>query len=456
LIRKITSRGLLALFLCLAGTVRADLPGGVTLWQGKRPLDFMVVGVHAESGKYFLLPEMMAGGPEALAGELYGLNLELTFGALFRTLRPSRLYVGIPDPRTVPESHGREKIFFMRYLSRHCGWTPAQCGHVRFFKVPYEVLYARDACKVLGHDSRGRTVLFSGPADHPVYAAFTNALSRAFPSDFAPYTGLAGTSAEGGDEKILTMPDGRLGVLVGHHRFLHYFGRDSPNLGSADGLSDAQIEEARQAFSQALFGLPVHALPEAALKDPGLANPEVYHLDMQVTLARHEGRYDAFVPECESGAVDRISGQPLDPGFRAQVDQQYDQVALELEGLGFQVNRIPFWDHPVRAPVNMLKVDEAGRTVLLVSKYPYHLPAGDPGTAQGHFNGLMSDLTKGFDGLSPAKALQAAWKGLKEVEEAPSPPFDQERKILEGRGYAVKAIPMFPGGGGGLHCLVLR
>src|SRR5690242_16994380 len=74
-------------------------PPGVRLVPGEnRPLDFLVAGTNPANGRYFLLPEV-SGLPETLEAELYGLDLEVSHGALFRKLPAgTRLFVGVPDP----------------------------------------------------------------------------------------------------------------------------------------------------------------------------------------------------------------------------------------------------------------------------------------------------------------------------------------------------------------------
>jgi hypothetical protein len=439
--------------------------------ESERPLDFVVVGTNAPNGTYFFLPELgplkgMTGQQRReLEAELFGLDVELSHGALFRRLPPeTHVYVALAD---AAKKGASSEAFFRRYLTAHCGWTAADVARrVRFFRVPVPLVYTRDAGKILGLDTAGRAVIGTGLADQPFYQDFVALLAEAFPSRFVLRRFERGVSSEGGDEALGRLPDGTLVYFVGHHRFLRFFGRDDPS--EAYTLSDAEIREAREAFSRSVLGLRVVAVPEAALKDPSIAAPELFHLDMLASLHSRRGDgSDVFVPTLEPKPIDRTTRAEVPPELVAKAQREYDEVAKELAALGAHVVRIPFGDHPARGPANVTKfLDASGRPSVMLAKYPYHLPAGEPSTPQARVDKLLLDFrdeaaylrSSARSGLLPRwrEAIRMVWDGLERALSAPSPAFDAKRRVFEERGYHVVEVPLFAWGEGGLHCLVLH
>ncbi|HKC23620.1 MAG TPA: hypothetical protein VKF32_02705, partial [Thermoanaerobaculia bacterium] len=233
-------------------------------------------------------------------------------------------------------------------------------------------------------------------------------------------------------------------------------------------LSDDEIRVARAAFSRSFFGLRVAVIPETALKDPSIAVPELFHLDMLASLHSKRGDgADVFVPTLEPNPVDRATRAEVPPALVAKAQREYDRAANELAALGVHVVRIPFGDHPARGPANVTKfVDASGRSTVMLAKYPYHLPAGDASTPQARVDKVLQDFrdeaaylrSSARSGLLTRwrEAIRLVWDGLEGVLSAPSPSFDAKKKIFEERGYRVVEVPLFAWGEGGLHCLVLH
>lgn len=461
-----------ALLAAAASLVAGTPPGLRVLPDSERPLDVLVLGIDADDGRYFMLPEPSAcpgddAAREELRAELFGLNLELRFGALFRRL-PSRthLYVAVPDPGRVKEATGRERDFFLRHLTAACGWSRDEARRrVHFFDVPSAVLFSQDAGEVLGYDARGRLVIATGSGDDLRYREFVAALAAEYPDRFTTYPFVERVSAEGGDEDVARLPDGSLAFVVGHNRIRRYFGAMRAAAPGEARLDEAQIEQARAAFSKSVFDLPILVLPEAALGDPPLASADVYHLDMYSCILSQGGpRVDALVPTYRHAPLDRMTGVALETSYVDRVQAQYDQVARELIAAGYPVTRLPFWDHPARTPVNVCKYFDpaAEKAVVMLPRYPNHMPSAP--NAQARFNALLEEFRASFERTSPGKdscqrqldLVRDLRRELRSVETMPSPLFETRKRIIEELGYKVVEVPMYAGSGGSLDCMLLH
>jgi len=440
-----------------------ERPAITFLPECERPLGTLVIGIGTEGSRYFMLPEARpceeprAG--EEIAAELYALDVELSHGALLRRL-PERTHLYVAAPATAGVA-GREKEFFRRYLGSRCGWTPQDLERrLHFFEVSAPIVFAQDPGKVLGYDGAGRRVIATSSADDPAYRAFVQALVSSYPDTFTRYDLGAGLSAEGGDQEIVRLPGGGLGVLLGHRRVQRYYGIVGPKEVREARLDPAQIQKAVAAYSRALADLPLQVLPRGALLNPSLANPDLYHLDMSVCVLSTPGMVDAFVPTFRDAPVDRMTGQALAPDYVGQVQTLFDLAAGELGARGYAVTRLPFWDHPARTPVNVCKFRDptTGRTVVMLPKYPDHDPAG--ARAQQQVNALLQRTRDEFAAVSGCAAQRALVRGLWEqilaIEALPNPLFETRKRLIESRGYDVVEVPMFAWGGGSLHCLTMH
>jgi len=331
---------------------------------------------------------------------------------------------------------------------------------VHFFDVPAPIVFTQDSGKILGYDAAGRRVVGTASGDEAGYRAFVQALVRSYPDTFTMYDLGAGLSAEGGDQEVVRLPGGALGALIGHHRILRFHGIVDPKDVRVARLDQAQIQKAEAAYARALSGLPVQVVPRAALLNPSLANPDLYHLDMAVCVLSAPGKVDAFVPTFRDGPVDRMTGLPLSPAYVDQVQTLFDVVAGELGAKGYAVTRLPFSDHPARTPVNVLKFRDptTGSTVVMLPKYPDHDPGGS--RAQQQVNGLLQRARieiAAASGCGEQRALvDGLWKQILVIETLGNPVFEARKKLIESRGYDVVDVPMFAWGGGSLHCLTMH
>ena len=89
------------------------------------------------------------------------------------------------------------------------------------------------------------------------------------------------------------------------------------------------------------------------------------------------------MPTYEDPPRDANSGELLpEPLVRTSRGNTTSSRA-QMEGRGYRVVRLPFADHPVRAPVNVSKFVDAttGKPFVLLGRYPEHRPprAREPG-----------------------------------------------------------------------------
>lgn len=465
---------LLGFGLALAEPPKAVVPPGLKLVpEAERPYRRLVIGIDPLLTSPFMLPEGSAFeglGDRRLAAirrQLYWLNYELLHGQILNAIpKRTKVFVATPDPRLHAPELGDEREEFREYLKVRARWTPAEIAErVRFFIVGRAVPFPQDIAEPLGTDAEGRLVLGIGAEADLFYRETLQQLVRAFPREFAIHT-LPGVNTEGGDVELVRLPDGRLGLMAGHHRVLRWleYRHGDGVLGRA--IPTARIEEARVAFRKAFFGLDVLFVNEGGLKAPSLVSDELFHSDMIVNVARGAKGVVAFVPAMEARPVDAISRQPLSPEIVRRAQAVYDRVARQLEAWRFRVVRLPFADHPVRNPVNVGKyMEPGGKQVILLGKYPYHfaLPDGPnpQRELQKQFDALADELESWRARPSDAsfarveKAFRDTWAEIDRAAASPNPTFERQSKAYAAEGIRVVPVPIFPMGEGGLHCLGL-
>jgi hypothetical protein len=444
--------------------------------ESERTFARVVVGLrpHRRPGR------ASARGPtEACAVELrrrlYALDFELLHGgALKATPAYSTFYVAVPEPAAIPEASGEEESDFRAYLSTRLGWSEeAIRARVHFFPVSRPLLYPQDMAEILGLDTSGRLVLAVGLDTDPVYIEPVERLVRAFPQDFAlrRLTGLhiGDVNTEGGDLALAWLPEGTLGILVGRHRATRFLERRTGASLLKKPLSAAQIEEARRAYSEAFFGVEAVIVGGGALRDPSRGSEELFHADMVVAVVRNDREALAFVPTYEARPTDANTGELLPETFVRDVQREYELVAGEMKARGYRVVRLPFEDHPVRAPVNVSKfVDRtSGKPFVLLGRYPEHRrgPSGEP-SAMARLDDALLRLQDRVDEWERTpgdarwhaleEALARAWRQVDAATAAPNPLFERQRAIYEANGIGVLPLAQFPSGEGGIHCLLLR
>lgn len=410
-----------------------------------------------------------------LRRRLYGLDFELLHGAVMTAVPAySTFYVAVPDPATVPEASGEEEEDFRAYLVSRLAWSEDSIrARVRFFRVARPLLYPQDMAEILGLDAAGRLVLGVGADTDPQYIEPVETLVREFPRDFV-LRRLAGlhvgdVNTEGGDLALSWLPEGKVGLLLGRHRAIRYLERRIGSRIAGRPLVEAEIDESRRAFSSAFFGVEVVIVGEAALRDPSRGSEELFHADMVVAVIRNGREALAFVPTYETRPRDANSGDLLPEAFVRDVQREYDLVAGQMEGRGYRVVRLPFEDHPVRAPVNVSKFVErsTGRPVVLLGRYPDHRPA-EPGEASPmrrlaeavvHVQSLVDAWEEAPDDArwdALQAQLESTWKEIASAAASPNPLFEKQRALYEANGISVVPLPLYPSGEGGVHCLLLR
>jgi hypothetical protein len=451
--------------------------GLMTIPESERPLDFAVIGVDAESQAYFLLPNiksnpaLLASRYQQIREQLYWLNFELCHGRILNAFpAQTKLYVALPDPEKVKDATGKEERYFLDYVHLRCGWTEDQIkNRIRFFNSPIVLTWAQDIGKILGRDEKGRWVIFRGPQDISLYRQAIVELCSAFPDQFAYQDLPNGVSAEGGDEDLVRTPDGNQLLILGRHRALKYMNIPSTP-STSPGVSRDQLFQDQNVFSKAFDGLPVSLLPTGALVKPALGNDELFHLDMSTAVVGMAREAQAFVPTYLANPVDRMSGQPLDADFVKSVQGELDMIAAELEAMGYKVHRLPFGDHPVRSPANMVRFydPEKGRCEVMLAKYPVHMNEGQSGsvTPQEQLKGKLSALQAAAQNWQDKPsdtqyqalmdAFTQVWAEMDSTDKEPNPLFDQWVKTFNQAGIDVIPVSDYAWGAGGLHCQVLR
>ncbi len=445
------------------------------LAEAERTMERLIIGLDPSQTKYYMLPETTPWDAKSadprvryLRRRLYWLNFELLHGGILKAAPDyTRFFVAVPDSRIVTESLGNEEEVFREYLKTRVGWSDQDIARrVRFFKTPAVVAFPRDMAEPLGRDGRGRLVLGIGSDSDAWYAEPLRRLVEAYPGDFDLKT-LPEINTEGGDLSIVPRPEGGLGLLVGYHRVLRYLHSRYGVPMKGMKIEPARIEEARQAYGKAFFGLPVAVVGEEALRDPSLVSDELFHLDMVVNVLRGHNGIVAFVPSYREAPVDSIRQAELSENVRQRIQREYDRVAREFEGRGYRVVRLPFRDHPDRTPVQVGDfVDQrTGSPSVLLGRYPFHLNLADGSNPQRALQESLGRLEETVARWRHAPddtawstvvaGIDAVWRQMDAAQSGPNPTFDQQARMYESEGIRVVPVPIYPTGEGGLHCLLL-
>ena len=436
----------------------------------------IVLGLEPNETRLFMLPETAAWDPRTkdprvrwLRRQLYRLAFEMAHGQVFRSAPPqTRFFISVPDPATNPESLGNEEAVFREHLRERVGWSDRVIDErVRFFKVPTPIPFPQDMAEPISYDASGRLVLGLGTDFDEPYAAAVQSLARAYPEEFAVRR-LPNVNTEGGDLALVRLPEGGVGLLVGHNRVERWVRRTRPETKPNSAISETDIEAARIAYQRAFGGVETIVVGGEALRDPSLDNPEIFHLDMVAMVLKTPSGIVAFVPTYEESPVDALTHVHLDPAAVKRFQGEYDRAARQLAARGFRVARVPFADHPSRSPVGIGKfVDPAtGRVSVLLGRYPAHVAASDEQNPQTQLQLTLEKLDAAvlawrhdpsdamWKGVQAAVA--ATWRQMDRAVAAPSPTFEAQRAVYESFGIDVLGLPIYPTGEGGVHCLVLK
>ena len=455
--------------------------------ESERFLDHLIIGLNRQDNKYFLLPDMsdhtdiLGSSVERVSKILFMLDFEFSHGRMMEHVpENTHLYVAVPDPEKGSTQPHYEEKWFKDYLLERAGWSKQRVdSNVHFFKSPVPLLWARDISKIIGFDKEGRAILGTSVQQAPEQLSALEALQSAFPKVFVlkqyePHIPQISPniSIEGGDLEIVVNPNGKTDLLIGRHRVLRYL--RTAGLLAADApdttpLTNDQIESARRAYSESFFDLPVTFVPHQVLMEPGRGSPELFHLDMIVTVLPPVGSSPprAFVPTYLFEAVDALQDVRLDPQMIAKMQDEYNLVALQFEAMGYEVLRLPIADHPVRSPVNIGKYRDrtTGKSVVMVSKYPYHIPI-EAQSPRDEFLQIYYDLDAAGIAFRDSHSkesleklvslLDGVWARLDAIAAKPNPIFEMTRSVFEQKGYVVKTVPDYTYGSGGIHCKILQ
>lgn len=450
--------------------VRLETEGLLLRPESERFLDFFLIGLSRVKTDYFMLPKLKSqpgiSGDllEQFGEELYWLDFELSHGGIMRHIPPNtNVFVGVPG-----DEAARERKLFSHYLEKRCGWAPEDIeARIHYFAMPDELIWVQDAGEILGRDSQNRAVIRVDITGRPEFKRSIQALVDAYPESFQLKETAVGVRAEGGDEELVWLPGQQLGLMVGRARVNEYLATMHSDSHRTVAPQSTQVEEARRAFAASFYNLPVVFVPQAVLDEPALGSPDLFHMDMVVAVMSNGQHTHAFVPTFIDNPVDAMLWKPLKPELVTACQREYDVVAKQMADLGYEVVRLPFGDHPVRGPANVVKYrdKQTGEYVVMLGKYPYHYPPDQKHPQSILFNAL-ADLED--DGgrwqaePSPRTESQMktrmtqVWQAIDEVSAAPNPIFDRQKELFEQAGYRVDEVPVYPWGSGGLHCQVLR
>ena len=443
--------------------------------ESERSMRRVVMGIGQAAGSYYLLPPLT--DPPGVASQrldvirksMYWLDLELAHGDIWNLLPPdSQLFIAVPMDANGKTSR-RERDWFREYLHLRWSWDDqALKGRIHYFDVPAPVIWGQDIGEVVGRDLQGRTVIAVGRDEPGYYRDAVLNLVKAYPDDFSGVDPGPGVSTEGGDIELVWGAGDKPEVLAGRFAAIRYLQRIRGSFPATQAASLSDVAQARSAFSRGFFGLPVRFLPESVLQDPARGNPELFHLDMMLSTLADSPRPRAFIPTYLPGARDATGWGPLKPEFVRSLQREYDRLALEMSSFGYNVVRLPFADHPVRSPANLVKCYDPIRKVEVVylSKYPNHLPDHGKATTQDLIRSTIANLQPAYgawlaqpnDGnfANLMGAFQQVWTELGVSATEVNPIFEAQKKLVEKCGYRVVPVPMYVWGAGGLHCLILH
>jgi hypothetical protein len=449
--------------------------GGETIVpESERFLSFVVIGVWPDSGDYYFLPLIKntknahVSEYEQLDKEFYWLNFEISHGAIMRNLPEyTHVFVAIPDKHKVEGASGREGEYFKDYLRTRCKWKEERIqNHIHFFIVPSSLNWAQDTSEPIGVDKKGRILIAADPGNYNNSFAIVNSMADTYPDYFKVVKLDRTLSSEGGDMEVVLSPDKKGAVfLIGRNRVNNFYQRTKGLPLKGISFSQEMIDDVKKAYSDSLFGMKVEVVPEKMLLFPELAADEIFHLDMSVVIMSSGKGVDAFVPTYDNPEVklDLVSGNKFSAGTIKGWQAEYDEIASELRQRGYNVMRLPFADHPVRSPANLVKYKdrETGKSCVLLGKYPY-LSGNDQNAPQAKMNaafGLLSIAEKEWEkSYDPAgfKSLKnradALWDAMDYSAAAKNRIFEKQMEIFQKAGYTVIPVAEYAWGAGGLHC----
>ncbi len=447
--------------------------------EAERMFGFVILGLWPNDKTYFLLPDAKwpAGASESerhqVEEELYRLNFELSHGDILEHLPPyTHLYVALPNRSPKAGPGGKEMRYFVRYLKERHKFTDAELRRrVHYFSATTTLQWPQDSCKIIGRDLKNRVIIGVSGSDRMEYVTSIRNLASSYPDHFVIREFPAHVSAEGGDEDIVWTPDDQVAFLVGRHRVLEYLKQYQGPSFDPRSLEYGLLQTANRDFSRSAYGVRTIFMPERVLIDPSRGSEEIFHLDMEVCILPNPGpgQPRAFVPTYlpSKRHYDALLQCELPRSEVLKIQNEYDAVADQCAQIGYEVVRLPFSDHPARGPVNITRFRDrlTGKYTVLLGKYPYALPMGDPQTPQQQLQGALDHLISecGRWQKDPARtnfrsvdqAFRQVWGTMDHIAELPNPIFEEQARIYRKYGYQVVAIHTYAWGSGGLHCQLL-
>jgi hypothetical protein len=445
--------------------------------ESERTLKRIVIGTRDSQSSSFTVPEGWAKDQpqrkqwlEDIRQELHDINFELLHGNVLSVVpKYSVFFVAIAELKKGDNSVSEESNRLHAYARRRAGWSAQECKErLRFFSIPDVLNFSQDIAEPLGWDKKGRLVFGQGDDIDSEYSHSLQALCRAYPQEFA-WRDMGFINTEGGDLEIIWLPEGSVGLLLGHHRVLRWLSKRAYSGTEQHVIPAMDIGKARVTFAKAFFQSEVLILGENALTAPDLAVDELFHADMVVNIVRNSKSVMAFIPTYQQIPIDATTNQPLPPGMRERLQGFYDRSASQFQSRGYEVVRLPFADHPVRSPVNVGKFThaETGQQNVILGKYPYHLKTSD-GTPppQETIQRLLEKLPKSLEKMRLTPSLEAygelkqsfaqIWKAFDGTIAGSNPTFDRQVEIYRSHGINVIPVTLYPIGEGGMHCLLLN
>lgn len=440
--------------------------------EAERHLSFIIISLWPIGQKYVLLPDITK--PKGISEKeiiemeklIYWINFEFTHGNILRKL-PLYTKIFVALPKSVGNL---EKKFFTEYLKIRCSFTDENIKQrIYFFYINSNMHWAQDTCEIIGLDEKNRIVMGMSNTDSGEYLSTIKSLVKTYSSFFKIKWFKENTSAEGGDEEIVTMPDGKPALLVGRNRIIRYI--ELQHMIPPDTNTPYEqwmVEEARTAYSNSVYNLPVYIIPEKLLYIKTLGTDEIFHLDMYLVVLPNKQKSKAFIPIYDKDEImDILSKELISKEFIIKCNEEYNAVAQQMKEIGFEVIRIPFYDHPVRNPANVVKFrnKDTGKITILLGKYPYHLAENKGISPQQKIQDALYYLE---DNLviwkeNPNKevytnilnALNNLFYIMEEEEKIKNPIAEKQANIYKKYGYEVLLIQQYAWGPGGLHCSLL-
>jgi hypothetical protein len=444
----------------------------VVVPESERTLARVIIGLQPRLTNIAWAPQVHGLGLPKVQAEhidqlIYWIDLHLAHGGLLMNAPVETTWVvAVPDPRKVSGCSGKEKEQFIGYLRNVLGWSQQRIDKkILWFVSAAALEWSQDFSFSLGIDSKGRQWMAQGSAgDIPGYGASVAALAEKTPEHYRLWSLPKHISAEGGDMCLAVMPNGKPGILLGRHRVMHYFAQAQERYRSDLGPSDEQIEMARTAYSEAYAGLPVHIIPQEALKRQPEVGDEIFHLDMAVITAWVNDKAWAFVPFLTDNASDANSRMPLDEGLRLRAGLEYDLIAAQLKSLGFEVGRVPLADHPVRSPANGMRFrDFQGQPCLMIPRFPHHQPSGDMANPQNMVQQVLGRNVMYLRAWQNTKdettykllerSLTESIAFLNQLSAQATPNYEAQAEVFKKSGLTLLPSQSYVWGAGSLHCM---